>query len=106
MSINYLKFQDCLILSQTATAYVETKITSPLNDDIERGAMTTHFTLNRNLSVNSFHVIETSKLFSHVALYHGFLVHVTPELDPVGTTSSYFNLTFCVDQNKESKRIV
>ena len=103
MSVSYLKFQDCLILHQVVTAYVETKITSPFN---ERGVMTTYFTLNRNLSINSFHVIEISKFFSHMALHYGFLVHITPELDPVGTTSSYFNLTFCVDQNKESKRIV
>ena len=85
------------------TAYVETKIT-PLFK--ERCVMTPYFTIKRNLDINSFHVIEISKFFSHRASYYGFLVLITPRLDPLGMTSSYLNLTFCTDENIESKRIV
>ena len=85
------------------TAYVETKITPLFN---ERCVMTPNFTIKRNLDINNFHVIEISKFFSHRASYYGFLVLITPRLDPRGMTSSYLNLTFCIDENIESKRIV
>lgn len=85
------------------TAYVETKITPLFN---ERGVMTAYFTIKRNLDINNFHVIEISNFFSQMASYDGFLVLITPRLDPLGMTNSYLNLTFWIDENKESKRIV
>lgn len=85
------------------TAYVETKITPLFN---ERGVITAYFTIKRNLDINNFQVIEISTFFSHMASYYGFLVLITPRLDPLGMTSSYLNLTFCLDENIESKRIV
>ena len=85
------------------TAYVETKITPLFN---KRGVRTAYFTIKKNLDINNFPVIEISKFFSHMASYYGFLVLITPRLDPLGMTSSYLNLTFCIDENKESKRTV